>query len=72
MSKEEVIKVDGKVTEVLPNTMFRVQLANMDTIILATVSGRMRKHGIKVLLGDQVSIEMSPYDLERGRISRRN
>lgn len=69
--KEEAIKLDGKVIEVLPNTTFRVKLGNFDTPILATINGRMRQNNIKILLGDTVEIEMSPYDLSRGRISRR-
>lgn len=69
--KEEAIKLDGSVIEVLPNTMFRVKLDNFDTPILATISGRIRQNNVKVLLGDKVTMEMSPYDLARGRIVRR-
>jgi translation initiation factor IF-1 len=71
MAKEDVIKLDGEVVDVLPNTMFRVKLPNFEKPILATISGRMRKNNIKILLGDTVEIEMSPYDMGRGRISRR-
>ncbi len=71
MAKEDVITIDGQIVEILPNTMFRVKIPNFDKPLLATISGRMRKNNIKVLLGDTVEIEMSPYDLSRGRISRR-
>jgi translation initiation factor IF-1 len=72
MAKEDIITVDGKIVEILPNTMFRVKIANFEAPLLATISGRMRKNNIKVLLGDNVEVEMSPYDMSRGRISRRN
>ena len=71
MAKEDIIKIDGVITEVLPNTMFRVKLENFETPILANLSGRMRMNNIKCLEGDTVEVEMSPYDLTRGRISRR-
>ena len=71
MAKEESIRVDGKIVEVLPNTMFRVKLDNMETPVIAVISGKMRQHNIKVLLGDSVEIEFTPYDLTRGRITRR-
>ena len=71
MSKDNIIKMDGVITEVLRNTNYRVKLENMETPILATLSGKMRMHNIKVLEGDTVEIELSPYDLTRGRISRR-
>jgi translation initiation factor IF-1 len=71
MAKEDVITIDGEIVEVLPNTMFRVKLPNFEKPILATISGKMRKNNIKVLAGDTVEIEMSPYDMNRGRISRR-
>lgn len=67
MSKEECISVLGKVEEVLPNAMFRVLLEN-GTLILAHISGRMRQNRIQILTGDNVKIEMSPYDLTKGRI----
>ena len=70
MAKEEGIKIDGTVTELLPNAMFRVQLPN-EKIVIGVISGRMRQNGIKILLGDVVEIEFSPYDLNRGRITRR-
>lgn len=62
-----VIKLEGIVVEALPNTMFRVELEN-GHVILAVVAGRMRKHYIKILPGDKVVVELSPYDLEKGRI----
>jgi translation initiation factor IF-1 len=65
--KEEAIEVEGKVLEPLPNAMFRVELANGHTI-LAHISGKMRMHYIKILPGDVVRVELSPYDLTRGRI----
>jgi translation initiation factor IF-1 len=68
--KEEGIKIDGIVTELLPNAMFRVQLPN-EKIVIGVISGRMRQNGIKILMGDTVEIEFSPYDLNRGRITRR-
>ena len=71
MAKQDLIKQDGVVTEVLPNTMFRVKLEN-DHILLATLSGKMKMNFIKIIAGDKVSIEMSPYDLSRGRIFYRH
>ncbi|MCK4947559.1 MAG: translation initiation factor IF-1 [Candidatus Aureabacteria bacterium] len=70
MAKEESIKVEGVVSEVLPNTMFRVKLTD-GHIILAHISGKMRMHFIKILPGDKVQVEMSPYDLSKGRITFR-
>ncbi len=67
MPKEESIKVEGKIKEVLPNTMFRVELPN-GHVILAHISGRMRMHFIRLMPGDEVRVEMSPYDLTKGRI----
>jgi translation initiation factor IF-1 len=71
MAKEDIIIMEGKILEVLPATMFRVKLDNVETLVLAHLSGRMRKHNIKVLLGDRVELEFSPYDLTKGRITRR-
>jgi translation initiation factor IF-1 len=71
MAKEDIINMEGRVEEVLPATMFRVKLDNIDTLVLAHLSGRMRKNNIKVLLGDRVEMEFSPYDLTKGRITRR-
>jgi len=70
MAKKERIEVEGKVIVCLPNTMFRVELANGHQV-LAHISGRMRKHYIKILPGDRVLVELSPYDLSRGRITYR-
>ena len=67
MAKEEAIEVEGTVKEALPNVMFRVELKN-GHIILAHMSGRMRQNHIKIVPGDKVKIEMSPYDLTKGRI----
>jgi translation initiation factor IF-1 len=67
VAKEEAITVEGKVVETLPNAMFRVELENGHRI-LAHISGKMRMHFIKILVGDKVSVELSPYDLSRGRI----
>ena len=71
MAKEDIINMEGVVEEVLPSTMFRVKLDNMSNLVLAHLSGRMRKNNIKVLLGDRVELEFSPYDLTKGRITRR-
>lgn len=70
MAKQGPIKVDGVVTETLPNANFRVKLDNGHEI-LAHISGKMRMHFIKILVGDKVAIEMSPYDLNKGRITYR-
>ena len=67
LAKEEAIEFQGEVTELLPNAMFRVKLEN-DHEILAHTAGRMRKHRIRVLAGDKVTVEMTPYDLSKGRI----
>jgi translation initiation factor IF-1 len=67
MAKEESITVEGTVVEALPNTMFRVELANKH-VVLAHVSGKMRMHFIKILPGDRVTLEISPYDPTKGRI----
>ena len=71
MAKEDIINMEGRVEEVLPATMFRVKLDNINTVVLGHLSGRMRKNNIKVLLGDRVEMEFSPYDLTKGRITRR-
>jgi translation initiation factor IF-1 len=71
MSKKDAIKVEGKVLETLPNAMFRVELAG-GHVIMAHVSGKMRMHFIRILAGDTVTIEMSPYDLSKGRIVMRH
>ncbi|HMM39045.1 MAG: translation initiation factor IF-1 [Humidesulfovibrio sp.] len=70
MSKEEAIEVEGVIQEALPNAMFRVELQNGHSI-LGHISGKMRKHYIRILPGDKVKVELSPYDLTRGRITFR-
>ena len=70
MSKEDVIEIEGKVIDTMPNAMFTVELENGHKI-LATISGKMRKNYIRILTGDRVTVEMSPYDLTRGRITYR-
>ena len=70
MAKEEKIEMEGEITEALPNTMFRVKLDN-DHDVLGHISGKMRRHYIRILPGDRVKIELSPYDLDRGRITYR-
>jgi translation initiation factor IF-1 len=70
MSKEEQIEFDGVVVDTLPNTMFRVKLEN-GHVVIAHISGKMRKHYIRILTGDQVKVEMTPYDLSKGRITYR-
>jgi translation initiation factor IF-1 len=70
MPKEEAIKVEGIVLETLPNAMFKVELENKHQV-LAHISGKMRMHFIKILPGDRVTVELSPYDLSRGRITYR-
>ncbi|MDD3579791.1 MAG: translation initiation factor IF-1 [Desulfobacca sp.] len=70
MAKEEAIEVEGTVVEPLPNAMFRVELSNGHRV-LAHISGKMRMHYIKILPGDKVTVQLSPYDLSRGRITYR-
>jgi len=71
MQKEEPIEVEGTVIEPLPNAMFKVKLDN-DHVVLAHISGKMRMHYIRILSGDKVTVELSPYDLSRGRIIYRS
>ncbi len=71
MAKEEAIQMDGVVSETLPNTTFRVKLEN-DHIVVAHISGKMRKHYIRILTGDRVTVELTPYDLTKGRIIYRD
>jgi len=71
LAKEEGIRLEGTVLEVLPNATFRIRPDEMDTVVLGVISGKMRQHNIKVMLGCRVEIEFSPYDLTRGRITRR-
>ncbi len=70
MPKEELIETEGKIIEALPNAMFKVELEN-GHVVLAHVSGKMRMHFIRILPGDKVKLELSPYDLNRGRITFR-
>ena len=70
MSKQDVIEVEGKVIEALPNAMFQVQLED-GHVVLAHVSGKIRMHFIRILPGDRVTVELTPYDLKRGRITYR-
>jgi translation initiation factor IF-1 len=67
MAKEDHIEMEGTVIETLPNTMFRVKLEN-DHVVTAHISGRMRKHYIRILTGDKVTVQLTPYDLSKGRI----
>ena len=71
MAKEDTIQLEGKVVEVLPNTMFRIVVEGMEKPVIGYISGRMRKNDIKILLGDNVLVEFSLYDLTRGRVVRR-
>lgn len=71
MAKDDIISIEGKVEEVLPNAMFRVKLENNHTI-LGHISGKMRQNRIQILAGDRVRVEMSPYDLTKGRIVYRS
>ena len=72
MAKEDHIEMEGIVMETLPNTMFRVKLLENDHLVTAHISGRMRKNYIRILTGDRVTVEMTPYDLTKGRITYRN
>lgn len=71
MAKEEGFTLDGVVIDLLPNAMFRVQLTGTEKVVIGVISGRMRQNKIKILTGDLVDIEFSPYDLDRGRIVKR-
>jgi translation initiation factor IF-1 len=71
LAKEEAFKMEGQVTEILPNATFRVRIDETEAVVLGVISGKMRQHNIKVMLGDRVEIEFSPYDVTRGRITRR-
>ncbi len=70
MAKEEPIEMDGRVIDTLPNTMFRVELEN-GHVVTAHISGKMRKHYIRILTGDKVTVQLTPYDLTKGRITYR-
>ena len=71
MAKEEGFVLEGVVVDLLPNAMFKVQLDLQQTVVIGVISGRMRQNKIKILTGDRVEIEFSPYDLARGRIIKR-
>jgi translation initiation factor IF-1 len=71
MAKDETITLEGEVLEILPNATFRVKLKDNNSVIIAYLNGRMRQNNIRVLQGDSVTLELSPYDLTRGRITRR-
>ncbi len=71
MAKEEPIEMEGTVVDTLPNTMFRVELEN-GHVVIAHISGKMRKHYIRILTGDKVTVQMTPYDLSKGRITYRS
>jgi translation initiation factor IF-1 len=71
MAKEDTIKMEGVVEEIMPAAMFRIKLDQIDSTVIGYLAGRMRTNNIKVLLGDRVEMEFSPYDLTRGRITRR-
>jgi translation initiation factor IF-1 len=72
LAKEDSIEAEGVITDKLPNTFFRVRLNNSDHTVLATIAGRMRRNNIRILEGDRVSLEMSPYDLTKARITYRH
>jgi translation initiation factor IF-1 len=71
MAKEEPIEMEGRVIDTLPNTMFRVELEN-GHVVTAHISGKMRKHYIRILTGDKVTVQLTPYDLTKGRITYRS
>ena len=71
MAEEDLIPAEGVIIDKEPNAFFKVRLNNSDHVVLAAISGRMRRHRIRILVGDRVSVEMSPYDLSRGRITYR-
>ena len=71
MAKDDLIPAEGTIIDKQPNAFFKVQLENTEHVVLAVISGKMRKTRIRILVGDRVSVEMSPYDLSRGRITYR-
>ena len=71
MSKEDLIPAEGVVIDKQPNAFFKIRLNDSDHVVLAQISGKMRKNRIRILMGDRVSVELSPYDLSRGRITYR-
>ena len=70
--KEDLIEVSGVIIDKQPNAFFKVQINNTEHIVMATISGRMRRNRIRILMGDRVDVEMSPYDLSKGRITYRH
>jgi len=72
LAKQDVLQLDGVITDVLPGATFKVKLNDVDREILCHLSGKMRKFSIKCILGDRVELEMSPYDMDKGRITRRH
>lgn len=70
--KEELIEVSGVIVDKQPNAFFKVRINNSEHIVMATISGRMRRNRIRILMGDRVDVEMSPYDLSKGRITYRH
>ena len=71
MAKEDIIEVEGIVEEVLPGNMFRVKVDNMPHVMLCYMGGKLKQHKIRVILGDKVKVELSPYDLSKGRVTYR-
>lgn len=71
MSKDDVLELTGKVQEVLPGSMFRVKVDNVPNVLLCYMGGKLKQHKIRIILGDNVKIEVSPYDLSKGRITYR-
>jgi translation initiation factor IF-1 len=71
MAKDDIIELTGKVEEVLPGNMFRVKVENMPNVLLCYMGGKLKQHKIRIILGDNVKIEVSPYDLTKGRVTYR-
>jgi translation initiation factor IF-1 len=71
MAKDDIIELTGEVEEVLPGNMFRVKVENMPNLLLCYTSGKLKQHKIKIILGDKVKIEISPYDITKGRVTYR-
>ena len=71
MAKDDIIELTGQVEEVLPGNMFRVKVANMSAVLLCYMGGKLKQHKIRIILGDNVKIEVSPYDLTKGRVTYR-
>jgi translation initiation factor IF-1 len=71
MAKEELFKMQGTIVECMPNAMFKVQIENTENVIIGIISGKIRRYNINILLGDKVDIEISPYDVTKGRITFR-